>query len=318
MSYKVIVTDYSYPNLDPERKVFKSYDIELTDFNGKIDTEEKLIQATKDADAVIVQFAKINKRVIDNLERCKLIVRYAIGLDIIDINAATERKIMVANVPDYCIDEVSNHAIALMMAMTRKVHFMDRKVREGKQNFELAMPIHRNSEITLGIIGYGRIGKTVAKKLNNFGLHRIVYYDPYIDDNAYAEKVGFDVLLSESDIISLHAPATNETQNMINAEAFSKMKKGAYLINTARGAIIDEDALEWALSEKILAGAGLDVFHSEGIEDKKRFFLFDNVLITPHIAWYSEQSFKELQKKTAEQVIEALYQGKPRYWVNPF
>ena len=318
MSHKVVVTDYTYPNLDPERAVFEGYDIELTDCKGLLDTEEKLMAATRDADAVIVQFADMNKRVIDNLQKCKLIVRYAIGLDVIDIEAAMAKKIMVAHVPDYCTDEVSNHAIALLMAVTRKVHFMDSKVREGEQNFELAIPIRRNSEITLGIVGYGRIGKALARKLANFGYRRIIYFDPYVQDTGPAEKVGFEELLSESDIISLHAPATNETRNMIDAEAFGKMKQGVYLINTARGAIIDEDALEQALDGNILAGAGLDVFHSEKLEGKKRFFRFDNVLITPHIAWYSEQSFKELQRKTAEQVVQALYEGKPRYWANPF
>mgnify|MGYP001030301479 FL=1 len=318
MSFKVVVTDYWYPNLNPELKVFKNYDIELVDCKGTIKTEDQLIDVTKDADAVIVQFCKMTKRVIDNLVRCKLIIRYAIGVDVIDVEAATEKKIMIANVPDYCIDEVSNHAIALILSLTRKVNYMDRQVRSGNVKFELAIPIKRNLLNTLGIVGYGRIGEAVAKKLKGFNFKRIIYFDPYKNNNKYAEKVDFDTLLAESDIITLHAPATDKTYNMFNREVFKKMKYGAYIVNTSRGALIDEEALEWALSQKLLAGAGLDVFHSEGFEGKQRFFPFKNVVLTPHIAWYSEQSFEELQRKVAEQVVESLYKGKPRNWINPF
>jgi len=318
MSFKVVVTDYWYPNLNPELKVFKNYDIKLVDCKGTIKTEEQLIDATKDADAVIVQFCKMTRRVIDNLVHCKLIIRYAIGVDVIDVQAATEKKIMVANVPDYCIDEVSNHAIALILSLTRKINYMDRQVRSGNVKFELAVPIKRNLLNTLGIVGYGRIGEAVAKKLKDFGFKRIIYFDPYKNNNKYAEKVDFDTLLAESDIITLHAPATDKTYNMFNREVFKKMKYGAYIVNTSRGALIDEEALEWALSQKLLAGAGLDVFHSEEFEGKQRFFPFKNVVLTPHIAWYSEQSFEELQRKVAEQVVETLYKGKPRNWINPF
>ncbi len=318
MSFKVVVTDYWYPNLHPERKVFENYDIDLHDYKGKIQSEDQLIEATKDADAVIVQFSKMNKQVIENLSKCKLIVRYAIGVDVIDVEAATEKKIMVANVPDYCIDEVSNHAIALLFSVTRKVNYMDRQVRAGNVKFDLAVPIKRNTHNTLGIVGYGRIGKAVAKKLQNFGFEKIIYYDPYVSENEYAHKVDFDTLLTESDIISLHAPATEETRGMFNKKVFKKMKPGMFLVNTSRGALIDEEDLEWALSEEIVQGAGLDVFHSEGLEGKQRFFPFDNVVLTPHIAWYSEQSFEELQRKVAEQVVETLYKGKPSNWINPF
>jgi D-3-phosphoglycerate dehydrogenase len=320
-SFKVVITDYYYPSLAEERQVLADTGIEIVDCNGKCKTEDDVIKYAKDADAVIVQFTPITRRIIENLSKCKAIVRYAIGLDIIDIPAATEHQIMVANVPDYCINEVADQAMALMLAVTRKIKIAAEEVARGNWNYQKTVPIKRFSEMNLGLISFGNIARNFGGKAKALGFKKIRVFDPYIKDTAqYSgyEFVDLATLLKESDVVSVHAPATAETKHMFNRETLAMMKDGAYLINTSRGALIDQSALVEALEAGKLGGVGLDVLEDEKNVGANPLLRYDNVIITPHMSWYSVDSIAELQRKVAEQVKQALLEGKPKYWVNKF
>jgi D-3-phosphoglycerate dehydrogenase len=319
--FKVVIADYYYPTLAEERQVLADSGIEIVDCNGKCRTEDDVIKYAQDADAIIVQFTPITRRIIENLSKCKVIVRYAIGLDIIDISAATEHRIMVANVPDYCINEVADQAMALMLAVTRKIKIAAEEVARGNWNYQKAVPIKRFSEMNLGLISFGNIARNFGGKAKALGFKKIRVFDPYIKDAAqYSgyEFVDLPTLLKESDVVSVHAPATAETKHMFNRETLAMMKDGAYLINTSRGALIDQPALVEALEAGKLGGVGLDVLEDEKNVDTNPLLKYDNVIITPHMSWYSIDSIAELQRKVAEQVKQALLEGKPKYWVNRF
>jgi D-3-phosphoglycerate dehydrogenase len=321
--FKVVIADYYYPSLDEEQRVLADSGIEIVDCNGKCRTEDDVIKYAQDADALIVQFTPITRRIIENLPKCKVIVRYAIGLDIIDIPAATEHRIMVANVPDYCINEVADQAMALMLAVTRKIKIAAEEVARGNWNYQKAVPVRRFSQMNLGLISFGNIARNFGKKAQALGFRQIRVYDPYIKEVGIAKYpeyqfVDLPTLLRESDVVSVHAPATAETKHMINRETLAMMKDGAYLINTSRGALVDEAALAEALEHGKLGGIGLDVLEDEKNVGAHPLLKYDNVIITPHMSWYSIDSIAELQRKVAEQVKQALLEGQPKYWVNRF
>jgi D-3-phosphoglycerate dehydrogenase / 2-oxoglutarate reductase len=321
MPHKVLITDYYYPTLDEERRVFAGTGIEIVDGNGRCTSAEDVVALGADADALITQFVPIGRSVIERLRRCKVIVRYAIGLDTIDIAAATERRIMVANVPDYCLDEVSDHAMALMLALLRKVPMMDREARAGIWSYKKAVPIRRFSELTLGLLAFGNVAKRVAAKAEAFGIKRILVHDPYVQDSAgypRYEFVSLEQLAEQADIISVHVPANTETRHMINKQFLQRLKPGSFLINTSRGAVVSEADLLEAVRAERLGGVALDVLENEQSVTDHPLFGFENVIITPHMAWYSTGAIAELQRKVAEQVKQALLEGRPKYWVNPF
>lgn len=317
--YKVVITDYYYPNLDEERKVFKNTGIEIIDCKGKCNNEEDVIRYTKNADAIITQFVPITKKVIGNLTNCKIVVRYAIGLDNIDIAEATKKKIMVANVPDYCIEEVSNQALSLMLAVLRKLTIADRETRKGNWSYENIKPLYRLSKMNLGIIAFGKIAREFVKKAEVLGFKNIFIYDPYFKDSKKFPNykfVSLEYLLENSNIISIHAPFTKDTKHLINKNTIKLMKNGVYLINTSRGDLISENDLFEALRENKFSGVGLDVLSKEEIEKSNPLLQFDNVVLTPHMGWYSVDSIKELQRKVAEQVKKGLINKNPDYCVN--
>ncbi|MBA7475854.1 C-terminal binding protein [Candidatus Atribacteria bacterium 1244-E10-H5-B2] len=317
--YKVIITDYYYPNLNEERKVFEGTGIEIIDCKGKCKNEEDVIRYTKNADAIITQFVPITKEVIGNLKNCKIIVRYAIGLDNIDIAEATKKKIMVANVPDYCIEEVSNQALTLMLAVLRKLTIADRETRKGNCSYENTKPLYRLSKMNLGIIAFGRIAREFVKKAEVLGFKNIFIYDPYFKDLKKFPNykfVSLKYLLENSNIISIHAPSTKETKHLINKKTIKLMKNGVYLINTSRGDLINENDLFETLRENKFSGVGLDVLSKEEIEKSNPLLQFDNVILTPHMGWYSVDSIKELQRKVAEQIKKGLLEKNPDYCVN--
>jgi D-3-phosphoglycerate dehydrogenase / 2-oxoglutarate reductase len=321
MSYKVLITDYYYPTLNEEKKVFTDTGIDIVDGKGICNNEDDVIYYGKDADALIIQFVPITRRIIENLPKCKIIVRYAIGLDIVDIQAATEKKIMVANVPDYCIDEVADHALTLMLAVIRKLKIATREVADGHWSYKRTVPIQRLSEMSLGLVSFGNIARNFAHKAKALGFKKIRVFDPYITNNHNYRDYDFvslHTLLQESDVISIHAPSTAETKHMINRNALAMMKEGAYLINTSRGALIDEKALLETLESGKLGGVGLDVLEDEKSIGDNPILKFENVVITPHMSWYSIGSISELQRKVAEQVKQALLQGQPSNWCNKF
>lgn len=315
---KVVISDYYYEDLEMERGVLAQIpEVELLDYHCK--TEEEVIEKAGDADILIVQFAPITRKVIAHLKKCRLIVRYAIGVDNIDVAAATEQGIYVANVPDYSLDEVSNHAVALLMASIKKLPALARHVKEGKWDYSLVKPLYRMDGKTLGLVGFGRIPALVAEKLSGFHL-RIVAYDPYVDSEVArrvgVELVDLDTLLTESDYISVHCPLTESTRGMFDKTAFQKMKKTAFFINTARGGVVCEEDLIKALEAGELAGAALDVCEQEPIAPGNPLLHMDNVIVTPHVAWYSEEAVKSLQKKVAEEAARVLRGEKPLHPVN--
>ncbi|MFC1713156.1 C-terminal binding protein [Candidatus Poribacteria bacterium] len=314
--FKVVITDSYHPTLDAEREEIQEINADLILEQTKGD-EDAIMAATKDADGLIVQHAQITRRVIENLEKCRIIARYGVGFDNVDTVAATERGIMVSNVPDYCIDEVSSHAIALLMQCCRKIVLLSNTIKAGRWTYKIAEPVYKLMGQNLGIVGLGRIGSAAARKGLGLGLN-VQAYDPYLSETDLdVEFVDFDRLLQTSDFISLHAPLTDETYHMFGENEFRKMKKSAFLINTARGPVVDGPALCEALETGEIAGAGVDVMEPEPIPQDDPLLKLENFIITPHIAWYSEESQKLLQRETARAVVAVLKGGKPRSLVNP-
>jgi D-3-phosphoglycerate dehydrogenase len=261
-----------------ELEELQGIDAELVLEQSKGDVN-KLMAVTRDADAVMVQHAKITRKVIENMEKCRIIARYGVGFDNVDIVAATECDIMVSNVPDYCIDEVSSHAIALLMQCCRKVIQLNNSVKSGQWTYMIAEPVYKLMGQNLGIVGLGRIGTAAARKGLGLGL-KVQAYDPYVSETDLDVKfVDFDELLETSDFISLHAPLTDETYHMFGEDEFRKMKGSAFLINTARGPVVDGPALYEALKSGEIAGAGVDVTEPEPLPQDDPLRELDNFVI---------------------------------------
>ena len=290
-------------------------------------TEDEIIAVTADADAVFAPLVPINKRVIENMKRCRIINCPTGGYNNVDLEAATQCGILVTCVPDYCLEEVSDHTIALILTCARKIMLQTTMVREGKWDSIMRLefrkkwpPMFRMRGLTLGLVGFGRIPRALVPKAKGFGL-RIIAYDPYIQKSIAQEMgvelVDFDRLLRESDFISLHLHLTDETKNMIGLEEFKKMKPTAYLINTARGGLINEQALYIALTQGYIAGAGLDVTEPEPPDPDNPLLKLENVVITPHCAFYSDESVVELNRRAEEEVFRILRGEWPQNLVNP-
>ena len=309
-SYFVAVADSVFPNLDPATRVLAEIDAELQ--LAPDSSPESVMKLAADADAVLVTYAKINADMIRQMKRARIISRFGIGVDNVDLDAATQKGIVVTKVPDYCIDEVSDHAMALLLAAVRKIPTGTEQVHAGTWKMPNFVPIHRLRGSVLGLVGFGRIPQLVVPKAKAFGM-RVVAFDPYVPPEAFqtlgVERVELAELLKISDFVSIHSPLTPETRGMFNAEAFGQMKKGSYVVNTARGPVIDEAALAAAIDSGHLAGAALDVMTNEPPLNSpligKR-----NVIITPHTSFYSEESLVELQTKAAQEVANVLT-GKP-------
>ena len=318
MKFVVAITDYVFPSLEPEQRVLAPLGVELRPAQCK--SEEEIIELAQGADGVLNCYAKMTARVIEKLSRCKIIARYGIGVDNVDLGAATRAGIVVTNVPDYCIDEVSDHALALLLSLARRVVSADSAVKAGAWDVVAHAGIRRLRGQTLGLVGFGKIASAVAAKAQTFGL-RVLACDPYLDSKAMArhgvESVDFDGLLAESDAISIHVPLSPETRNLIGASELARMKPTAFLINTSRGGIVDELALATALKESRLGGAALDVLAVEPPPLDHPLRKLPNVILTPHLAFYSRESVIELQTKAAEEVARALKGEPPRSPVNP-
>lgn len=297
---------------------------------ASLDTEKDIMANAPDADALLARNDPVTRRVIEALSRCKVISRGGVGYDSIDVDAATEHGIIVTSVPDASVDEVSDHAIALLLALSRKIVALDKAVKNelwtqeakdaDKARSVIRAPIRRLKGRTLGEVGMGRIGSAVVSKAGVFGL-RIIVYDPYLPkdvaDKAGVELVDFDALLHESDFICLNASLTAETRNMFGLEQFKKMKPTAYIINVGRGALINEEDLCSALSQGLIAGAALDVLVNEPPTRKNPLLKMENVLITAHSAAYSVDSIEESRLRAAQDIIDVLQGRWPRGIVNP-
>ena len=313
----VAVADSVFPNLDTARSVLSAIgpDLQL----APQATPEAILKIAAGADALLVTYAKITADMIAQMKKCRIISRFGIGVDNVDLAAATSARIVVTKVPDYCIDEVSDHALALLLAAARKITQSNAQVHAGRWEMPAVVPIHRLRGAVLGLAGFGRIPQLVAPKAKAFGLN-VIAFDPFVPRDVFAregvESVDFAQLLKRSDYISIHTPLMPETRGLFNADAFRQMKPTAYLINTARGPIVDEAALADALDGGRLAGAALDVMPQEPPVGSPLLGR-ENVIITPHTSFYSEESLLELQRKAAEEVVAVLTGKPPRNPVNP-
>jgi D-3-phosphoglycerate dehydrogenase len=310
----IAVTDSPFPSLDPAKAALARIDPELRVANSA--SAEDILAVARDADAILVTYAKLPGDLLRQLRRCKAIGRFGLGVDNIDIAAAAELGITVTYVPDYCMQEVSDHAMALLLALARKIPQSNALVQAGRWDMPAVVPIHRLAGRVLGLVGFGNIPRALAPKAKAFGM-RVVAHDPNVSQQALAaagvESMSFDRLLEISDFVSIHAPLLPATRGLFNAEVFRKMKEGACLINTARGPLVDEDALIAALDSGRLAGAALDVVAIEPPPKESRLIGRDNVILTPHTGFYSVEALNELQTKCAADVARVLSGETPVY-----
>lgn len=299
---KVIITDCDHENIDIEKKVFHDAGMEVELKHAR--TEEEVIEQCKGGEIFIVQYAKITEKVMEAIPELKYVVRYGVGVDTVDVEAATRHGIQVGNVPDYGMNEVADHAIALLLTLKRKIVQMNDFTKSQRWDYTKSIPIHRFSEETVGVVGLGRIGRCFAKRANALGF-KVIGYDPYFQatpEARYITPVSFEELVEKSDAISLHCPADGN-QNLFNADTFKKMKNDAVIINVARGGIINEDDLNEALKNGEIAGAGIDCMKKEPMPFDAPIFKNENLIVTPHMAWYSEEAALELKRKVAEESV---------------
>lgn len=314
MAPRVLITDRPWGNSDVEREVLRPLGAEVIEApNGD---EATLADLARDVDAIATCWAKVSERVIAAATRCRIICRMGIGLDNIAIAAATARGIPVTNVPDYCVEEVTDHALALLLAFARNVGFFHLRSKQGEYNLGAAPRMRRLSGQTLGLFGLGRIGRRVAEKVRGLGLAVIAHTSSGSDHGAGCPMVSFEELLARSDFVSIHAPLTPSTRHVFDAAALARMRPTSVLINTSRGPLIDPDALEASLRENRIGGAGLDVFEPEPPDLSRPLYRDERVIVTPHAAFVSEESLLELRTRVARQILARLSGALPENVVN--
>ena len=311
MTWKVLITDYVWPSTEPERAILEEAGAEVV--IAPDGSEETLTELAKDVDAIMTCFAKVTDKVIRTATKCVVIGRFGVGTDNIAVDTATELGIAVTYVPDYCIEEVSDHVLAILHTWNRKISIFDQSVKKnGWGHLGLTMRIMRLKGKTIGIVGFGRIGQAVAKKASAFGMN-VLASDPMISETTATEHraqlVSLNELLTQSDFVTLHAPLISSTHHMIGKTELELMKKDSFLINAARGPLIDEEALYDALKNKNIAGAGLDVMEDNIPPKDHPLLQLDNIIITPHTAFFSQESTLELEQRAASEVVN-VYQGR--------
>ncbi len=314
----VVITDSGYKSYEIEREVLAPLNVNLV--IQQCQTEDDVIALARDADGVIVRLQPFTDKVMSSLPKCRVVGRYGVGVDNIDVKAATRHGIAVGNVCDYAVNEVAEQALALLLSCARKVTGHDKLIRAGAWDIGQKDPIHRIHGRTLGLIGLGRIPQMLVRKVAGFEFD-VLACDPFISEED-ASKLGvrlvdLDTLLAESDYISVHAPLNEKTRHMINESALRKMKPTAILINTARGPVVDIQALYRALKEGWINSAGIDVHEQEPVPKDYCLFELENVVISDHAGWYSEESIMDLQRGAAEAVLAVLKGGWPKFLVNP-
>ncbi len=315
---RVVFADHpDFPDLALQREILEKVDAQLV--AGQAKTEDEVIEVAKDAHGIITQYAPFTRRVIKSLHHCKVIARTGIGVDTVDLEAATEKGICVANVPDYCVEEVAEFTMALIFTLNHKVILLNQSVRAGSWSHSGAKPKSLLKGKTLGILGFGKIGRALAQKAQCVGL-RVLSCDPYAPEGVMkrcgVEAVSFNELIEKSDVVSIHSPLTKKTFHLLGATQFARMKKTALLVNTSRGPIVDEKSLHQALSTGKIQGAALDVLEEEPPAANSPLLNLNNVIITPHTAWYSEESFIRLSERPAEEVARVLGGRWPKNLVN--
>jgi D-3-phosphoglycerate dehydrogenase len=314
---KVVITDCDHDGVAPERRVLgeAGLEVELADCRTPAD----VAAAARDADGIITQYAPVDADALASLRRCRVVVRYGVGVDSVDVRAATRHGMWVANVPDYGTEEVADHAVALLLCCLRGIAQLDRDVRAGEWDVNAVRPLHRLSTLAVGVVGLGRIGATFARKVLGLGV-RVLGHDPSgvrpALRDAGLREVSLDELLGAADAVSLHLPLSEATHHLLDARALGRMKPTAYLVNTSRGPLVDQAALRDALDAGRLAGAALDVLETEPPDAGDPLLAHPRVVLTPHAAWYSEESYEALKTEAAQEVVRVLSGGRPRSPVN--
>lgn len=315
---KITIVDCDHETFEEEHEVTGREGIELT--RTQATTEDEVIQAARGSEAILIQYAPITAAVLDALPDLKAIGRYGVGVDSVDVEAATARGVAVCNVADYGVEDVSDHAIALTMSVVRGTAQLDRLVRSGEYGLVPVKPLHRVSTLRFGVVGLGRIGAATAVKARALGF-TVVGSDPQLEVGARTADgtpvVDFETVLSTSDVISLHVPLLESTHHLINESTIARMKDGAMLINTCRGAVVDTEAVAKALQDGQLKGAGLDVFETEPLPADSPLLDCPNAVLTPHASWYSEESYAEVKRRATEAIVAVLRRQRPRDIFNP-
>ncbi len=310
----VVVTDSPFPSLDPAKKALEEANAEVV--QAPSSSEEDIIKAAENADAILVTYAKLNENILRSLKNCKAIGRFGIGVDNIDLKVAGELGISVNYVPDYCLDEVSDQAMAMIISMARKIPQSNKLVQSGRWEMPAVVPMYRLRGKTVGLIGFGNIPRLMTPKAQAFGFN-VIASDPYAPKELFekygVESVSMDELYERSDFISVHAPLLPETKGLVNKDAFKKMKDTAIIVNTARGPLINEKDLIEALDKNEIGGAGLDVVETEPLPENSPLIGRDNVILAPHTAFYSVEALEELQTKAASDVARVLNGEEPVY-----
>ncbi|MCL5994623.1 MAG: C-terminal binding protein [Chloroflexi bacterium] len=316
--FRVVITDvYPTDTLEPEREVLEPLGAQV--IPCRCVTEQDVIEAAQGADALLVREAKVSARVIETLDQCKVIVCCGVGTDHVDLDAATRKSIIVANEPDYCVEEVSNHVMCFLLACAKKLQRLDAVTRQGRWGYDILSPMGPIQGETLGLVAFGSIARRVAQKAQAFDLNT-VGYDPYVSAEVFetwkVESVSLEELLRRSDFVSSHIPLTRETVHLFGEREFRLMKPTAYFLNTSRGKVVDEAALIRALREGWIAGAALDVLEKEPSDPGNPLFAMDNVILTPHSAYHSDVSWKRLCRLVAEDVARVFAGYWPRSLAN--
>lgn len=317
---KVVVTDYIEPDLDWEAREMARRGVEFAAYQLKFTSAERVVEATRDADVVIVNMVPVTEPIVAGWERCRLVIRHGVGYDNVDLAALERAGIPCCYIPDYCIDEVAEHAIMLLLASARRLPASRRVLEEssarGQWDFAGVIPVYRITGRTVGILGCGRIGSRVYRKLQAFGVDfRIA--DPYLSEERKRELgievVDKETMFRESDFVTVHTPLTRETRHIVNAETLAMMKPTAYLINTSRGPMVDAVALAEALRKGVIAGAAVDVFDREPPPPDHPLFGAPNIILTPHLAWYSEDAAWRIRELIVQEIDRFLAGQPPRY-----
>lgn len=314
---KIMITDCDHPQIAIEQDLAAraGFECEL----GTARTAADVIAAAQGAQALLVQYAPISAAVLTALPDVRVISRYGVGVDTVDVVAATDRGVVVCNVPDYGTEAVSDHAIALALGVGRGLGVLDRGLRAGSTDLRPSFPVFLTGGRIFGVLGYGLIGRATARKAAGLGF-RVIIWDLLLEPGRFVdgfEAVSFTDLLERSQVLSVHVPLTDQTRAVLGAEAFGRMRSDAIVINTARGAIIDTEALTRAVLDGTILGAGLDVTEPEPLPFDHPLLAHPRVLLTPHSAFYSEESFAELKRRTAQNAIDVLTGTRPRNVVNP-
>ncbi|HET7718036.1 MAG TPA: C-terminal binding protein [Bauldia sp.] len=320
---KVVITDYDYGDVEIERAILEAAGARVVALQAK--SEDELFEEARDCDAIMNQYARVGAATIERMERCRVIARYGVGVDIVDVEAATRKGILVTNVRDYCIDEVADHAIALWLALVRKLLVYNIATHRGIWHWRSGAPVHRVRGRTMGIVSFGKIGRAIAERAKGFGVERLAY-DPYIDDAVASahgvRRVDKETILAASDYLMMQVPMTDETRHFLGEPEFRRVKPGVVIVNTGRGPTIDNRALHRALVDGRVAAAGLDDPEEEPAKRRNwspadnPLFALENVIVTPHAAYYSEESIRLARETAASEVARVLRGEQPLNPVN--